>query len=421
MGKEKKGMNRRQFFKRSAGATVGLAAAGALPSFARAAAPPVSPVAVRKCKHFDRSLIYSTLVQMFSDLDGAGDSFSNLVNGKKVGVKLNLTYGRGSAWHHHSLHSKFTDTTHPDVAYALAQFLIESGAAEVNFLESSYTTAGIDALMPAMGYDMAEFTALGNGSQVHFYDTRNKQPDAGNGWSAYAQLDPTANGVGSGDAYMFDYFYVNKMYAAPQSDVIISLAKLKGHEVAGVTLGVKNMFGCLPNSIYGGSTPITEATGPDEDGAGGRTDCCHNGVWNPYGEKDPAVHGVANFDSERMPRLIVDLCRALPIDLVIVEGIKSSQPNWGPSSHTSLTTPGVMVAGFNPICTDAVCVGIMGQDPRAAAKTGMFLSGENYLNLAAAKEIGSNDLSRIPVLGESIANVRYDYYPHVNRSSNNQY
>ncbi len=75
---------------------------------------------------------------------------------------------------------------------------------------------------------------------------------------------------------------------------------------------------------------------------------------------------------------------------------------------------GVLVAGKNGVCTDAVCVGIMGHDPRAPAETGMFLSGLNHLGLAAARGVGNNDLSKIPVVGDPIASVRYDYYPPVN-------
>ncbi|MFW5864027.1 MAG: DUF362 domain-containing protein [bacterium] len=415
----KKRMSRRDFFKRSAATTAGLAAAGALRPFSAAADPPVSPVALRKCKDYDRTEIYNIMGRMFTDLGDAGNSLADLVNGKKVTIKLNCTYGRGSSWHHHGRHSMYTDTVHPDVVYAAVKHFLDSGATKVNICECSYTTIGASALFPAMGFTMNDFTDLAAAGVVEFFDTRNKEPYSGADFDGYAQLDPLTTGVGTGSSYMFDSFYVNKVYAAPEADVVVSLAKFKGHELTGVTLGIKNMFGCLPNSIYGGSTPITLASGPNEAGTGGRGDSCHLGNWNPVGEK--AGHSVVQFDSERLPHLIADLCRALPINLTIIDGITASQPMWGPSNITSITNPGLLVAGFNPVCTDSVCVGVMGQDPQASRKTGMFLSGENYLNLCAAKGVGSNDLSQIPVLGNSIQEVRYDYYPHLNRSENNPY
>ncbi|MFL6448894.1 MAG: DUF362 domain-containing protein [Bryobacteraceae bacterium] len=33
--------------------------------------------------------------------------------------------------------------------------------------------------------------------------------------------------------------------------MFVSLAKLKNHSVCGVTLSMKNLYGCVPLSIYG--------------------------------------------------------------------------------------------------------------------------------------------------------------------------
>ena len=149
--------------------------------------------------------------------------------------------------------------------------------------------------------------------------------------------------------------------------------------------------------------------------------CCHFGRWNGTVPLLGEIEGadVPAFGPTRMPCLVADLARALPIDLAIIDGITGTQGAWGPTERTSSTTPGVLVAGYNCVCTDSVCVGIMGHDPQAAPETGMFISGLNHIDMAAATGLGSNDLSEIPVLGDPIGKVRYDYYPHVNIADEN--
>ena len=48
---------------------------------------------------------------------------------------------------------------------------------------------------------------------------------------------------------MFSSLELNHSYQ--DTDVMISLAKLKRHITAGVTLSMKNLFGITPNSLYG--------------------------------------------------------------------------------------------------------------------------------------------------------------------------
>jgi Domain of unknown function (DUF362) len=65
----------------------------------------------------------------------------------------------------------------------------------------------------------------------------------------------TALALGS---LLFSAFDFNRAYA--DTDVMVSLAKLKNHLTAGVTLAVKNLFGITPNSLYGGDAAREEAT-----------------------------------------------------------------------------------------------------------------------------------------------------------------
>src|ERR1017187_7368112 len=71
--------------------------------------------------------------------------------------------------------------------------------------------------------------------------------------------------------------------------------------------------------------------------------------------------------------------------------------------------PGVLLAGLNPVSTDAVAAAVMGYDPRAARGTAPFRTCENTLLLAEQHGVGSADLRRIDVRGVPIAGAMYRY------------
>ena len=58
--------------------------------------------------------------------------------------------------------------------------------------------------------------------------------------------------------------------------------------------------------------------------------------------------------------------------------------------------PGVLIAGMNPVCTDAVSTAVMGYNPRATRGTPPFRNADNTLLLAEAYATGA-DLKRIDV------------------------
>ena len=60
-----------------------------------------------------------------------------------------------------------------------------------------------------------------------------------------------------GGGYMFSALDLNHSYR--DTDVMVSLAKLKNHITAGVTLSMKNMFGATPNSLYGSQAGTEDA------------------------------------------------------------------------------------------------------------------------------------------------------------------
>jgi hypothetical protein len=69
-----------------------------------------------------------------------------------------------------------------------------------------------------------------------------------------------------------------------------------------------------------------------------------------------------------------------------------------------------MIVGLNPIATDAVGVAVMGfADPQATRGTPPFQICDNHLLLAEQAGVGTADLSKIDVLGMTIAQATYPY------------
>ena len=96
----------------------------------------------------------------------------------------------------------------------------------------------------------------------------------------------------------------------------------------------------------------------------------------------------------------------------IVDGVESILRGEGAwNAAVSIVEPGVVLAGRNPVRTDAVCMAVMGYDPRAERGTKPFLRGNNTLRLAEAVGIGTTDLSRIEVAGLSVKEAYCDYGP----------
>jgi uncharacterized protein (DUF362 family) len=137
--------------------------------------------------------------------------------------------------------------------------------------------------------------------------------------------------------------------AITQADIVISMPKMKTHHWAGVTLSMKNLFGCLPGRVYG---------------------------WPKN-----ALHWVG------IDNAIVDIAGAVRPAYAIVDGIVAMEGN-GPIDGTPKHA-GVLVFGDDPVATDTVTASMMGMD---AAKV-------PYLR-EAARFLGVGDPERIEQRGE---------------------
>ena len=69
----------------------------------------------------------------------------------------------------------------------------------------------------------------------------------------------------------------------------------------------------------------------------------------------------------------------------------------------------MIVAGLNPVTTDAVCMALMGFDPMADRGTPPFERCDSTLKLAEEAGLGTRDLKRIEVIGTPIAQARFDF------------
>jgi hypothetical protein len=123
-------------------------------------------------------------------------------------------------------------------------------------------------------------------------------------------------------------------------------------------------------------------------------------------------HGVKVGDwARRVPRVTADTVGARPIDLALVDAIETNRGGEGPwIPGVEPIQPKLILAGRNPVSTDAVCAAVMGYDPQADHFAFPF-QGENHLKLLASVGVGTNDLGRIEVRGLAIKEALCPFNP----------
>jgi uncharacterized protein (DUF362 family) len=355
----------------------------------RAADPPASPVAIAKCYGGYGADVTAKINTLFDQLGG----LSGLVRNKTVAIKINMT---GSPRQRlQRLPPALTHYTHPAVLGAVVAAIGRAGARRIRILESGPgTTEPLQETMIQAGWDPK---ALETAAQlVEFENTIG----IGRG-KKYSRFTVP------GQAYMYPAYDLNHSYE--ETDVFVSLAKLKNHATCGITLSIKNCFGCLPASIYGDDAGVDA---PNERPHGGRESVGHQGRRQPSKSAPQELHFGATHDAGyRVPHIVADLSAARPIHLAILDGVESIAGGEGPwnGSGVHVVKPGLLIAGLNPVCTDAVCAAVMGYDPRAQRGSGPFKTCDNTILLAEGHGVGSADLKRIDVRGVPIQQALYRY------------
>ncbi len=130
---------------------------------------------------------------------------------------------------------------------------------------------------------------------------------------------------------------------------IISAAKLKTHSSTKVTLGMKNLFGLLPDKFK------------------------------------------AKYHAKGISKVVVDINTVIKPALTVIDGFVGMEGN-GPADGTPVPM-NVIIAGKNVVATDAVACGVMGIDPHSV------------LHIRTALEKGLGSIEGTEILGEKMENV----------------
>jgi uncharacterized protein (DUF362 family) len=352
-------------------------------------------VAIALCPEYDGQVLQA-LSAMFDQLGG----IERLVRGKTVAIKLNMTGTVDNRLN--GMPNEITHWVHPQVVGGVVYLLGKAGATRIRLLES--VPGGItpvETFMASAGWKPQDF--LSAARRVEFENTNY----LGYG-KTYARFMVPGGGL------MYHGYDLNHSYS--DCDVFVSLAKLKEHRTAGVTLSMKNCFGITPSTIYAQEAPADE---PNLVPVGYRM-AMHVGSRVPPKSAPQPVDNPATWSRDpgyRVPRITADLVAARPIHLAVIDGIHTMNggelPQQGdPSFIHQPVHPGVLIAGLNPVSTDAAATAVMGFDPMADRGTPPFETCDSTLRLAEHLGVGTRDLTRIEVLGTPIARAsRYKFPP----------
>ena len=360
---QQKQMTRRDFLSLSGMATAGLVISGCSSVKKRsleASADKKSKVAVAKADSYDKQILRREIHNMFEELGGLGDIIKP---GSRVAIKVNLTGGL-----------KFSGElvkvginahwTHPEVVRAVSEALIDVGAKELFIMEGLYEDNT---------YEFAGYAEIADSLGAHLIDLNVTDP-----------YDGFIHQKTGEEWFVYEEFIFNRLVS--DVDAFVSIAKMKCHNNCGVTLALKNHIGLAPIKYYGlDSRPDIRS----------------------------ALHGTGEEARTRLSKVIVDMLRARPIDLTVIDGIKTAEGGEGPwiENTFSLVEPGVIIAGKNPVATDAVATAAMGFNPDAAAYETPFVSSDNHLALACKNSLGTNHLEEIELLGAKLEEVTYPFKP----------
>ncbi|MBN1889865.1 MAG: DUF362 domain-containing protein [Thermoflexales bacterium] len=366
-----KRISRRDFLKlAAAGATGMVSACAPKPADEGAStrvAPTIAPVptatsparvAIAQAGSYDRGLVRQQVQAMLDGLGGLGDVVRP---GARVAIKINLTGGSGQAPIGGLPHVE-SYFTHPELVRALGELLRDAGAGEISIVEAVYGKV----------FQESGFEAIAKTIDARLVDLNRTAPyrdfataPVGDNWLIYPD-------------FIFNHIL-------QEIDVFISVSKMKCHWWCGVTHSMKNLVGLVPQAKYQA---------------------------RPEDSYRTALHGPEDQTPARLPRVIVDLNRARPIHLALIDGIKTVEAGEGPwIVGVAPVSPGVLLASKSALAADVVATAVMGFDPEAAPLTSPFLRGHNHLSLAGEAGLGPHRLADIHIVGASVDDVRCPFRP----------
>ena len=275
-----------------------------------------SSVSIVKCLNYDEEIVLNELRRSI-DLIGGIQTF--VAKGNRVLLKPNLLYGRSP---------EKAVTTHPAIVKGMIRIVREAGGApfigdspSVGSMIKAAEKAGIKTVAeemkcPLVEFDKPVFPAKGRGKIF-------KQ----------LEIDQTVL----------------------EADVIINLPKWKTHTQMLLTLGVKNLFGCIP--------------GP------------RKAVW----------HLKAGEDRKTFAQILVDVYQVIRPSLTVLDGVVGMEGN-GPNSGRPIRL-GLILASGDSLHLDQIVCDLLG------------ISRKSLLTNRMAFENGMGK-DKIDVLGEKVEAVR---------------
>lgn len=277
-------MNRRRVIEGTALGLTGVAIAGKFwPKAVLPRRAAKSRVAIIRCDSYE---------ECHSAIEDGLRLLAPSVRGKRVLLKPNLV----------EYSTKAAINTHPLVIAATADSLLRLGASEVVVADGPGHVRDSEMLIEECGLSRA----LADVGRVRFVDLN---------FDAVHAVRPCS------EFTSFRELWLPETVLA--ADVVISMPKIKTHHWAGVTLSLKNLFGCVPGNVYGWPKNVLHWEGIDNS--------------------------------------IAELAATIPIHYVVADGIEAMEGNGplhGPSRHL-----GCIVFADDPIAADATCCGLMGVDP----------------------------------------------------------
>ncbi len=321
--------------------------------------PKQATVAIGQVKDYNLELVRQEVTSLIDSLGGLNDVVKS---GDSVAIKVNMTGGvtSGSLPGAKPIESFIT---HPLVVQALIEQVRLAGAKEIYIVEAAYEWAS---------YTEYGYEEIAQSTGARLIDLNDIKP-----FDKFDEINVPEK------SFIYQSFTFNKILQ--NVNVFMSVSKMKNHYNAGVTHTMKNLYGLVPYRFY-----TLQSTDKYRSG----------------------FHGPANQTRSRLPRVIIDLNRTRPIHFSLVDGIKSCQSGEGPwINGVSPIQPGVLIAGKNPVATDAVATAVMGYDPTGDYPESPYIRCDNHLNLAAEAGLGTNKLEEITVVGVPIEKVRIKFTP----------
>ncbi len=279
-----------------------------------------SPVSIVNCQSYDEEEVLKALQRSIHLIGGIERIIKG---GDRVLLKPNLLYGK---------HPEKAVTTHPSVVKGMIQIVREAGG--IPFIGDSPSIGGLERAAEKAG-----IKRVADESKCPL--TEFNQP-----------LLPSKGG-----RRFFKQLEIDRRVL--EADVVINLPKWKTHGQMLLTLGVKNLFGCVP------------------------------------GPKKALWHLKAGDDRKVFAHMLIDLYRVIQPSLTILDGIIGMEGN-GPGSGDPIPL-GLILASRDPLSIDQIVCDLL----KISRKT-------LPTNRVALEEGMGTD--RIEILGEPIDGIKINRF-----------